>query len=162
MFLLRSGLIGEQAFLKRLGELLTRVYRVPGRHVQSVADASFEAWDMLYKPEPNSPNASISYYAKGALVALALDLKLRALPTSAVSLDDIVRELWQRFGQRGIGVPEEGFESLVREIAGDEYEAFFDEAVRGTQDLPMAELFAGVGIAFGLRASSGPDRKSVV
>jgi predicted metalloprotease with PDZ domain len=159
LFLIRSGLIGEEAFLKRLGELLTRVYRIPGRHAQSVAEASFEAWDMLYKPEPNSPNAGISYYSKGALVALALDLTLRGASAAAVSLDDVVLELWRRFGQQGVGVPEDGFERLARELGGETLAGFFDQAVRGTQDLPLAELFETVGVRLGLRPSgSAADR----
>src|SRR5690606_16897896 len=89
LFLLRSGLIGRDTYLKRLGQALTRVYRTPGRFRQTLSDSSFNAWDVLYKPEPNSPNASISYYVKGALVALALDLELRR--SSRSSLDDVVR-----------------------------------------------------------------------
>src|SRR5204862_532727 len=68
LMLLRSGVIGVPAFLQRLAEALTRVYRTPGRLRQSLADSSFDAWDVLYKPEANHPNSSISYYTKGALV----------------------------------------------------------------------------------------------
>ena len=155
LFLLRSGLVGRDTFLTRLAQALTRVYRTPGRLRQSLADASFNAWDILYKPEPNLPNASISYYAKGALVALALDLELRR--RSRASLDDVVRELWRRYGARGIGVPEDGFESLAAEVAGIDLAEFFARAVRGTEDLPLAELFESVGIGFELRPASGPD-----
>lgn len=155
LFLLRSGLIGRDAYLKRLGQALTRVYRTPGRFRQTLADSSFNAWDVLYKPEPNSPNASISYYVKGALVALALDLELRR--SSRSSLDDVVRELWRRYGATGTGVPEDGFERLAEEVAGIELGAFFDRAIRGTEDLPLGELFADFGIAFELRPSIGPE-----
>src|SRR5690606_14275775 len=155
LFLLRSGLVGCEAFLTRLAHLLTRVYRTPGRLRQSLADASFNAWDILYKPEPNAPNAAISYYTKGALVALALDLELRR--RSRASLDDVVRELWLRYGERGIGVPEDGFESLAAEVAGVDLSDFFARAVRGTEDLPLAELFESVGIGFELRPASGSD-----
>jgi len=154
LFLLRSGLVGREAFLTRLAQALTRVYRTPGRHRQSLADASFNAWDILYKPEPNLPNASISYYAKGALVALALDLELRR--RGNVSLDDVVRELWRRYGERGVGVPEDGFESLAAEVSGIDLTDFFARAVRGTEDLPLEELFASVGIGFELRPQTGP------
>src|SRR5690606_11170619 len=115
-FLLRSGLIGRDTYLRRLGQSLTRGYRTPGRFRQTLADSSFNAWDVLYKPEPNGPNASVSYYVKGALVALALDLELRR--RSSASLDDVVRELWLRYGASGIGVPEDGSETLAEEVAG--------------------------------------------
>lgn len=156
LMLLRSGLVSRQAFLQRLGELLTRVYRTPGRSLQSLADSSFNAWDVLYKPEPNHPNASISYYTKGAVVALALDLTLRTGP-SGKSLDDVVRELWARYGAKNVGVPEDGLEALAVELGGRELEEFFDRMVRGTSDPPLAELLAQLGIALELRASTGPD-----
>src|SRR5690606_37947208 len=151
----RSGLIGRDAYLNRLGQALTRVYRTPGRFRQTLADSSFNAWDVLYKPEPNAPNASISYYSKGALVALALDLELRRRSSS--SLDDVVRELWRRYGSIGTGVPEDGFEKLAEEVAGIELGDFFDRAIRGTEDLPLGELLAAGDIALELRAQTGPE-----
>src|SRR6185503_1640352 len=137
VLLLRSGVFAVNPFLQRLGELLTRVYRMPGRFRQSLADASFDAWDVLYRPEPHHPNTSISYYTKGALVALALDLKLRLETAGRTSLDDVVRELWRRYGARSVGVPEDGFERLAAELSGADLGAFFASAVRGTEDLPL-------------------------
>jgi predicted metalloprotease with PDZ domain len=157
LMLLRSGVIGVSAFLQRLGELLTRVFRMPGRFKQSLEAASFDAWDVLYRPEPHHPNTTISYYTKGALVALALDLKLRLDTAGRVSLDDVVRELWRRYGARGVGVPEDGFERLAAEVSGLDLGAFFASAVRGTDDPPVKELLAEFGIALELRAASGAD-----
>jgi predicted metalloprotease with PDZ domain len=156
ILLLRSGLVSRQVFLQRLGELLTRVYRTPGRFLQTLADSSFNAWDVLYKPEPNNANASISYYTKGAVAALALDLTLRTGP-SGKSLDDVVRALWTRYGAKDVGVPEDGLEALAAEIGGPELESFFDRMIRGTEDPPLAELLAQLGITLELRASTGPD-----
>ncbi|HEX7082044.1 MAG TPA: PDZ domain-containing protein [Gammaproteobacteria bacterium] len=156
-FLLTSGLIAPKAYLRRLGEALTRVYRTPGRFRQTLADSSFNAWDILYKPEANAPNASISYYAKGALVALALDLLLRT--SSAKTLDDVMRELWRRFGSVGKGLPEDGFERIAAEVSGVDLADFFECAVRRTEDPPLAELLAGVGIALELRPQTGPEDK---
>jgi predicted metalloprotease with PDZ domain len=157
LMLLRSGVIGVTAFLQRLGELLTRVFRMPGRFEQSLEAASFDAWDVLYRPEPHHPNTTISYYTKGALVALALDLKLRLDTAGRVSLDDVVRDLWRRYGERGVGVPEDGFERLAAEVSGLDLEAFFTSAVRGTEDPPVKELLAEFGIALEMRATSGAD-----
>jgi predicted metalloprotease with PDZ domain len=155
LFLIRSQLIGTKAYLQRLGEQLTRVYRTPGRMRQSIAESSFDAWDLLYKPEANSPNAGVSYYTKGALTALALDLTLRALDRQ-VSLDDVVRESWRRYGARDVGVPEDGFERLAIEIGGAPLAAFFDAAVRGTDDLDVAALLAGVGVRLQTRSAASP------
>jgi predicted metalloprotease with PDZ domain len=157
VLMLRAGVVGTSVFLQRLGELLTRVYRSPGRLKQSLAESSFDAWDVLYKPDPNHPNSSISYYTKGAVVALALDLTLRAETAGRTSLDDVMRELWKRYGAQGIGVPEDGFERLASEVSGVDLQAFFDKAVRGTDDLPLAELLAAFAVTLELRAAAGAD-----
>jgi predicted metalloprotease with PDZ domain len=157
LFLLRSGVVGTGAYLQRLGETLTRVYRMPGRFRQSLAEASFDAWDVLYRPEPHHPNTSISYYTKGAMVALALDLTLRRDTAGRTSLDDVVRELWLRYGARGIGVPEEGFEQLAAELSGLDLGPFFASAVRGTEDPPLKELLAEFGVSLELRPTAGSD-----
>jgi predicted metalloprotease with PDZ domain len=157
LMLLRSGVIGVTAFLQRLGELLTRVYRMPGRFKQSLAESSFDAWDVLYRPEPHHPNTTISYYTKGALVAVALDLKLRLETAGRTSLDDVIRELWRRYGASGVGVPEDGFELLAAELSGLDLAPFFDSAVRGTEDPPLKQLLAELGIALEMRAAAGAD-----
>jgi predicted metalloprotease with PDZ domain len=157
LMLLRSGLLGSGAFLQRIGELLTRVQRIPGRFVQSLAASSFDAWDILYRPESNHVNASISYYTKGALVALALDLTLRLETSGRTSLDDVMRELWRSFGAPAIGVPEDGFERLAAEVGGVDLTSFFDNAVRGTEDPPLAQLLSQFAISLELRAAAGAD-----
>jgi len=155
--LLCSDLIGRDAYLSRLAQTLTKVYRTPGRFQQSVAESSFEAWDKLYKPEPNSANATISYYSKGALVALALDLTLRAATDSAVSLDRLIVELWNRYGRQGTGLGETDFEEFAERIAGFELKEFFDTAIRDTVDLPLGDLLDKFGVTFELRPATGPQ-----
>jgi predicted metalloprotease with PDZ domain len=162
LLLLRSGVFSVGVFLQRLGELLTRVYRTPGRFRQSLAQSSFDAWDVLYRPEPHHPNTSISYYTKGALVALALDLKLRLDTAGRISLDDVVRELWRRYGARGIGLPEEGFEQLAAEASGLDLREFFTATVHGTADPPLAELLASFAISHELRPAAGADDRGGV
>ncbi|MGK0359953.1 MAG: putative metalloprotease with PDZ domain, partial [Bradymonadia bacterium] len=138
--LVRCGVIDVESYMTLLGQLLTRVWRVPGRHQQSLADSSYYTWTKFYRQDENSPNAIISYYSKGAVVALALDLTLRARTDGKVTLDDVMRALWQRYGKVGIGVPEDGIEALASELCGADLSGFFDEAIRGTEDAPIAEL----------------------
>ena len=157
LMLRKCGVISVNAYLQRLGEILTRVYRAPGRFKQSLEASSFDAWDVLYRPEPHHPNTTISYYTKGALVALALDLKLRLDTAGRTSLDEVVRELWRRYGARGVGVPEDGFERLAAEVSGLDLEAFFTSAVRGTDDLPLKESLAEFGVALEMRPTAGAD-----
>lgn len=153
----RAELIGPKDYLQRLGQILTRVFRAPGRFKQSIADSSFDAWDKLYKPDANSNNVAISYYSKGAQVALALDLTLRKDSESSVTLDTVMLEFWKRFGSSKSGVEEEDFESLVAELSGTDLSEFFDLAVRGTDDLPLAETLKNFAVDVGFRAARGPD-----
>ena len=94
----RSGIIDARSYLELLGRTITAVLRTPGRHRQSAAESSFDAWIKYYRQDENTPNAVVSYYAKGALIGLALDLTLRACGSS---LDALMRALWQRLRAAG-------------------------------------------------------------
>jgi predicted metalloprotease with PDZ domain len=155
-FLLSSGLLGAEAFLRRIAENLTRVYRAPGRYRQTLEQSSFNAWDRLYKPHPASANQDVSYYSKGALVALALDLTLRRAEPPRATLDGIVLELWRRFGSGDIGLPEDGFEALAVELGGEAIRDFLNVATRGTGDPDLKALLGDFGLRFRLRPAEGP------
>ncbi len=150
--LVRSGVVEPKQYLELLGRTITSVLRVPGRHVQSVAEASFDAWIKHYRPDENTPNAGVSYYAKGSLVGLALDLELRR---RGASLDAVMRGLWQRFGRVGIGVPEDGVARIASEQAGTDLGEFFMRHVRGTEDPPLAHLLHDFGVTLNLRSAAG-------
>ncbi len=152
--LVRSGLIDEATYLELLGQAVTKVIRVQGRHRQSLIDASYDAWTKLYKRNENSSNALISYYTKGSLVALALDLSLR-LEGKDLSLDTIMLAAWSLYGETNTGMPEDGFEALVIDIAGAKYRQFFDRFVHGTEDPPLAELLGEFGVEYHARQSAG-------
>ncbi len=152
--LVRSGVIDAKAYLTLLAELITRVMRNPGRLRQSVAESSFDAWTRFYKQDENAPNAIVSYYAKGALTALALDLTIRAGTDDRKSLDDVMRALWQRHGRGGIGVGEREIEQVAAEVSGLDLDDFFHQALDTTQDLDLAPLLAGVAVQLRLRPST--------
>jgi predicted metalloprotease with PDZ domain len=152
----RSGVIGIGSYLELLGRTITSVLRTPGRRRQSAAEASFDAWIKYYRPDENTPNAGVSYYVQGALIGLALDLTLR---DSGSSLDELMGALWRTYGRPGIGVPEDGIERLASDLAGRSLAEFFARFVAGTEELPLAELLRGVGVALRLRAArDGSDR----
>ena len=155
--LLRCGLIDADSYLELLGRTVSNVLRGSGRSKQSVADSSFDAWIKYYRQDENAPNAVVSYYAKGALVAWLLDLRLRR--DSASSLDELMRALWQRHGQQGVGVPEDGVERLAEEVSGLDLRAFFADYVYGTRELPLAEACAEFALNYHLRAAEGPNDK---
>jgi predicted metalloprotease with PDZ domain len=157
--LVRSGLISPESYLELLGQTITRVLRGGGRHRQSVEESSFDAWTKFYKQDANATNAVVSYYAKGALVALVTDLKIRAETEGRVSLDDVMRECWSRWGESADGMPEKGLEDVCAEVSGLDLEDFFDATVRGTGELPLQAMLASVGVEFHLRGTSGSKDK---
>lgn len=147
LMLLRAGLISPARYMEKLGEAISRMQNTPGRLLQPLADASFDTWIKFYRPDANTPNSSISYYEKGALVALLLDLRIRAATAGARSLDDVMRRLWVEYGARDVGFPEGAFEETAADVAGEDLSAFFDRCVRGTEELPYEEVFAAAGLA---------------
>jgi predicted metalloprotease with PDZ domain len=153
LLLRRAGIIDAETYLDLLAEQATRVERAPGAAVQTLADASFEAWIKYYQPDENSPNATVSYYGKGALVALCLDLLLRR--DAGSSLDAVMRAAWQRWGRDAKPVPEGGLERLAQEVSGLDLSAFFDLALRSTAPLPLVELIADFAVRAERRAAHG-------
>jgi len=146
--LVRSGLLSHEAYLGLLGETCSAVLKAPGRHHQSVAESSFDAWIKYYRQDENSPNAIVSYYAKGALVALTIDLTIRARTEGKHSLDDVMRLLWNRFGksEQTFGLSEDGFGEIIEDATGLDLRHELAQWVEGTTDLPLTELLLPLGI----------------
>ena len=157
--LVRSGLIPAQDYLELLGQTITRVNRGQGRRRQSVAESSFDAWTKFYKQDANAGNSIVSYYAKGSLIALALDLKLRVETEGRNSLDDVMRTCWEKWGETGEGMPERGLEEVCAEVSGLDLGDFFDAAVRGTGELALEPLLHEHGVDYCLRKSKGREDK---
>lgn len=135
LVLRRAGVISCERYLERLGEAISRFQALPGRRVQTLADSSFDTWIRFYRPDPSTPNAQISYYQKGALVALLLDLRIRRATANARSLDDVMRLLWERFGEPDVGFPAGEVERVATEVAGEDLSTWFDAMLRGTDEL---------------------------
>jgi predicted metalloprotease with PDZ domain len=153
LMLVRAGLLSEEGYFKMLGKTVGAVLRGSGRTKQSVADSSFDAWGKYYRQDENSPNAIVSYYAKGSLIGLGLDLTIRAKTNGKRSLDDIMRALWQKFGRdfyngKPRGVTPEEVEALFDSVAGFKLKTFFDKYIRGTDDVPLAKLLPQFGVGY--------------
>ncbi|MGF6965298.1 putative metalloprotease with PDZ domain [Paraburkholderia sp. WC7.3g] len=152
LILVRSGVISSDDYFGLLGKVIGGVQRGSGRLKQSVAESSFDAWVKYYRQDENAPNAIVSYYTKGSLLALAFDLTIRAQTGNQKSLDDVMRLLWQRFGRdfyRGqpVGVDESEIEAIFAEASGAQLAELFAEGVRGTHDLPLDALLAPFGVS---------------
>ncbi|HES76203.1 MAG TPA: M61 family peptidase, partial [bacterium] len=146
LLLLRAGLLTLPEYLDTLASTISRVQRAPGRERLTLEQASLTAWTRLYKADENTPNASISYYTKGALFAWVLDVALRRRSADQVSLDDVLRAMWRDFGLTGLGVPEEGLEAWVTEVSGVNLEDIFAAGLRSCEDLPLQESAAALGL----------------
>jgi predicted metalloprotease with PDZ domain len=150
LLLRRAGLIDDAQYLKLLNKTINQVLQTPGREVHSVAQSSFEAWTKYYRQDANSPNLTVSYYTKGALVALCLDLTLRqhGVKNHSVSLDDVMRALWARCctGKHNGPMTEADVLAVLKELTGRSWTAEFKAWVHGTRDLPLATLLAHHGV----------------
>jgi len=143
LLLRRAALIDHAAYLKLLARTVNQVAQTPGRHAQSVAQASFDAWIRYYRPDENTPNTTVSYYTKGALVALCLDLSLRR--AGRCTLDDVMRALWRNSG--GGPIAEADIRRALRQCSGRGWDEELDAWVHGTGELPLAGLLAAHGVA---------------
>jgi predicted metalloprotease with PDZ domain len=163
LILVRSGVIDRMAYFEMMAETITRVMRGSGRHKQTLEESSFDAWTKFYKQDENAPNAIVSYYSKGALFALLLDLTIRLRTDNRCSLDDVMRELWQRYGRQSVGVPEDGFEKLVADVTSLDLQALFELGVRSTEELPLEEVLAEFAVEIHLRpAETANDQGRLV
>lgn len=148
LVLYRTGLIDQKRYLSLLQKTINTVYTAPGRLKQSVADSSFDAWTKYYKQDENSLNSIVSYYTKGALVALGLDLLIQQNTQGKKSLDDVMRLLWKKFGRDFYtkstqkGLREEKIIDLIKEATSVDTEEFIRRHSLGTEDIPLAKLWA--------------------
>lgn len=151
--LVRAGLITPTQYFELLAKTLSAVQRNGGRAVQSVTESSFDAWIKYYRQDENAPNAIVSYYQKGALIALLLDLSLRAKTQGAASLDTLMRLLWTRFGATGEGVGEDALPGLIREATGVDLRRMLKLATESTADLPLEKAFKPLGVTLDWRTT---------
>ena len=141
ILLRRAGLIDDATYIKLLGKTIAQVQQTPGRHVQSVAQASFDAWVKYYRQDENTLNATVSYYTKGSLVALCLDLSLRS---SGHTLDAVMRGLWKRC--KGGPMREQDLLDELQALTGRSWQNEIQAWVHSTQDLPLREFLTAHGV----------------
>jgi predicted metalloprotease with PDZ domain len=152
LLLRRAGLIDNPKYLRLLAKAMNQVQQTPGRKLQTVAQSSMDAWVKYYRQDENTPNATVSYYTKGSLVALCFDLSLRrgAAGQAPCSLDDVMRWLWASSKaadpKRG-GITEADFANALRACSGRSYAKEIAAWVHGTDDLPLQELLAAHGVS---------------
>jgi predicted metalloprotease with PDZ domain len=142
LLLRRAGLIDDTTYARLLNKTINQVMQTPGRELQSVAQSSFDAWVKYYRQDENTPNATVSYYTKGSLVALCFDLTLRA--EGHTTLDDVMRGLWARC--KGGPLTQADFAAVLAELGGRSFARELAAWVHSTRELPLAELLPLFGV----------------
>ena len=143
----RAGLCSDAEFLDGLSGLIRRLQTTPGRLVHPLEMASYDAWIKLYRSDENSPNTTISYYTKGAVVAFLLDAKIRAATDGSKSLDDVLRLAYTRYsGARGF--TREEFRAVAQEVAKIPLHDWFVSTLETTGELDYTEALDGLGLRF--------------
>jgi predicted metalloprotease with PDZ domain len=143
----RAGVITPERLLEITSSNINTIENLPGNEVQSVGDASFDAWVKYYRPNENSGNTTTNYYTKGSILGLLLDIEILSYSKGAKSLDDLMRTLYQKYyKEKKRGFTEEEFKKECEQLAGKNLDAFFSEYVYGTSSFNYAPYFDKLGL----------------
>jgi predicted metalloprotease with PDZ domain len=151
----RARLMSGGRYLERLAEDWAAMMAIPGRQKQSLEESSFDAWIKLYRPDENSVNSTVSYYLKGGLVAVALDLEIRRRSEGTKSLDDVLTALW---GDWATGYGDDDVQARCEAATGLGLGDFFDRCVRGREDPDLAGELAALGLSLRPKKGDGEPR----
>jgi predicted metalloprotease with PDZ domain len=143
---LRAGIYDTKEYLSELSKEITRYLTTPGRSIQPLSESSFDAWIKLYRPDANSSNSQMSYYLKGEMVTLLLDLLIRDRTDGNKSFDDVLVVMWERFGKAEIGFAEAQLKTIIESIADTDLTDFYDRYIHDVDELPFNEYLAPFGV----------------
>ena len=157
--LARVGTISPQKYLDIVAQNISRLLQNAGRFKQSAAESSFDAWTKFYKQDASATNNIVSYYTKGGIIALGLDLLLREQSGDTVCLDDVMRILWQHYGKNESGTPDDVIQTLCKEHFGIDVTDYLNSVVYHTDDVKLEALVQRIGIALRTRAKVSSEDK---
>jgi predicted metalloprotease with PDZ domain len=146
VFPMRAGIYDIKTFLDLLGKEISRYLSIPGRKVQKLSESSFDAWIKLYRRDANSDNAQISYYLKGELIAMMLDLLIRQRHDNQRSFDDVMRIMWEKYGSSEIGYTDEELKDVIEFVAETDLSDFFTRFIDGVEELPFEQYLEPFGV----------------
>lgn len=156
LLLLRAGLISPQEYLAGKADAIRRLDALPGRLEQSLEESSFDAWIKYYRQDENSMNTQISYYDKGELVNMLIDLKIREASKGTKSLDDVMRALYNDFYKKGKNYTPADYQRLTEAAAGVPLDDLFSKYVRGTAEVDWNSFLNGIGLAVNTSGGGKP------
>jgi predicted metalloprotease with PDZ domain len=143
---LRAGFNDQNAFVNKLAGAVAAVENTPGAKVQSAAMASYDAWIKQYRPDENSSNSAISYYSKGEVIGLLMDLAIANATKGAKSLDDVMKAMYLQGKTQGRGYTDAEFKAMVEKVSGISFTSFWDKYVTGTEPVDYKTYFAYAGV----------------
>ncbi len=142
--LLRAGILSIEQYLTLFAQTISKVQKGSGRFKQSIAESSFDAWTKFYQQDENAPNAIVSYYTKGALLAFVLDIEIRRRSSNKHSLDDVLRLIWDNY--QASGLEDNTVQKIIKHMTQSDFSQFFDAYLYGVEELPLKEAFKYVGV----------------
>lgn len=157
--LVRTQLIEPESYLELIGITLTRLARNPGNTKQSVTESSFDAWTRFYKQDASAANNIVSYYAKGGIIALCVDLKLRLLSNHKITLFHVMQELWNQYGRLNKGTEIDVIQQILNTTFSLDLTAFIKQCIYSTEPLPVKELLNEFGIDLQINARKNAKDK---
>jgi len=154
-----AGIMDATNYLNVIGNDINAVENTPGRKYQSVAEASYDAWIKAYRPNENTANTTISYYSKGAVLALLLDLEIINDSHARYSLDDVMRYMYREYYKtKKRGYTDTEFKEGLEKFAGKNLDAFYKKYVTGVDDINYNQYlgYAGYKITDQQAATNDP------
>lgn len=146
LILLRAGLLPSPKYLEETGKKIQKYVNTPGRKVASLEELSFNAWIDLYKPNEETANQSVSYYLKGDLATMCLDLEIRHRTEGRSSIEAVFRTLWEEYGRRDRGLDEDAILPVVNRVTGVDLTEFFQRYIAGTTEIDFGTFLAYAGL----------------
>ena len=146
-FMLRAGFITPEEFVGTLTAAVSAVVNTPGAKVQSASEASFDAWIKYYRPNENSNNTTVSYYSKGEIVGMLMDLEIAHATKGAKSLDDVMKAMYLQCKSTGKGYTDAEYKAMVEKISGISFTDFWAKYVNGTYAVEYGKYLGFAGIA---------------
>ncbi len=142
--LLRAELLSVEQYLTLFAQTISKVQMGTGRYKQSLAESSFDAWTKFYQQDENAPNAIVSYYTKGAILAFVLDIEIRKRTHDKHTLDSVMRAIWKDY--QDIGLEDNTVQKVVEHLTQSDFSDFFEQYLYGVTDLPLKDAFNYIGI----------------
>ena len=157
--LARAGVIEPQKYLDIVAQNVSRLLQNTGRLKQSAAESSFDAWTKFYKQDASATNNIVSYYTKGGVIALGLDLLLRKASNNSVNLDALMRLLWEHYGVDEKGTPDDVIQNLCKTHFDIDVSDYLNRVVYGTEDVDLISFVSEMGVRFNTRARVSAEDK---